>query len=203
MMTDAVAPGNALPWDVALPRFLAGRASNVVASMRRRRCIRTPAASAAVVLMLALACAVAGCAGMAARLNPPRVDVVAVRLDRVQDARAAFGITVALTNPNAQPIDVESFDAALAVEGEVVGTAALVAPVRVPANGTANAELAAQAGVDALVRAGIAAMRRGATVTPGRNPSLQYAIEGSAVFNGGLRVPFVKRGELGGQGVRP
>ena len=146
--------------------------------------------------------AVAGCAGLAARLSPPKVDVVAVRLDRVQDSRASFGITVALTNPNAEPIDVQAFDAALAVEGEVVATASLVAPVRVPANGTANAELAAQSGVDALLRAGVAAMRRGATVTPGHNPTLQYAIEGTAQFNGGLRVPFVKRGELGGAGMR-
>ena len=146
--------------------------------------------------------AVAGCAGLAARLSPPTVDVVAVRLERVQDARATFGVTVALTNPNAEPIDVQAFDAALAVEGEVVATASLVAPVRVPANGTANAELAAQSGVDALLRAGVAAMRRGVTVAPGHNPTLQYAIEGTAQFNGGLRVPFVKRGELGGAGTR-
>src|SRR5438045_3194089 len=104
----------------------------------------------------------AGCAGLATRLSPPKVDVVAVRLDRVQDARAAFGVTVALTNPNPQPIDVQAFDAALAVEGEVVATAALVAPVRVPGNGTATAELAAVTGVDALLRAGVAGLRPGA-----------------------------------------
>ena len=160
---------------------------------------------ASVLARLALAAAlvaVAGCAGLGTRLSPPKVDVVAVRLDRVQESRATFGITVALTNPNAEPIDVQAFDAALAVEGEVVATASLVAPVRVPANGTANAELAAQSGVDALLRAGVAAMRRGVTVAPGHNPTLQYAIEGTAQFNGGLRVPFVKRGELGGAGTR-
>jgi len=147
--------------------------------------------------LVALAFVVAACAGLGQRLAAPKVDVVGVRLDRVQDARAYFGVTVELANPNPRPIDVEGFDAALAVEGEVVATASLIAPVQVPANGAARAELAAQTGVDVLVRAAIAAMRRGAATTPGHGPSLQYAIEGTAVFNGGLRVPFVKRGELG------
>jgi len=147
--------------------------------------------------LIAFALIVAGCAGLGQRLAAPKVEVVGVRLDRVQDARAHFGVTVELANPNPQPINVEGFDAALAVEGEVVATATLVAPVRVPANATARAELAAQTGVDVLVRAAIAAMRRGAATAPGHGPSLQYAIEGSAVFNGGLRVPFVRRGELG------
>jgi len=143
----------------------------------------------------------AACAGLGQRLEAPKVEVVGVRLDRVFDASAQFGVIVELTNPNPQSLDVEGFDAALAIEGEVVATAALVAPVRVPANGTARAELAAQSGVDVLVRAAIAAMRRGATVVPGHGPSLRYAIEGTATFNGGLRVPFVKSGELGGRAV--
>ncbi|HEY5863720.1 MAG TPA: LEA type 2 family protein, partial [Casimicrobiaceae bacterium] len=96
--------------------------------------------------LIAFALIVAGCAGLGQRIAAPKVDVVGVRLDRVQDARAHFGVTVELANPNPQPINVEGFDAALAVEGEVVATATLVAPVRVPANGTARAELAAQTG---------------------------------------------------------
>ena len=150
--------------------------------------------------LVALAFIVVGCVGLGQRLAAPKVEVTAVRLDRVQDARAYFGIAVDLANPNPQPIDVEGFEAALAIEGEVVATANLVAPVRVPANGSARAELAAQTGVDAMVRAAVAAMRRGATTVPGHGPSLQYAIEGSAAFNGGMRVPFAKRGELGAPG---
>ena len=147
--------------------------------------------------LVAVALAAGGCAGFGPWLETPKVEVVGVRLDRVQDARAQFGVEVELVNPNARPLDVTAFDSSLAIEGEVVATAALVAPVRVPANGRARAELAAQTGVDALVRAGIAAMRRGAAAAPGHGPSLAYTIEGSAIFNGGLRVPFVKRGELG------
>jgi LEA14-like dessication related protein len=147
--------------------------------------------------LVAVAFIAVGCATLGQRLAAPKVEVVGVRLDRVQDARAYFGVAVDLANPNPQPLDVEGFEAALAIEGEVVATANLAEPVRVPANGRARAELAAQTGVDAMLRAALAAMRRGATMVPGHGPSLQYTIEGSAMFNGGLRVPFVKRGELG------
>ena len=150
--------------------------------------------------IVAAAVLVAACASFGPQLAAPKVNAVTVRLDRVQDAQALFGITVQLANPNATALDVQAVDVAVAIEGEVVATAKLVAPVRVPANGTAEAALAAQTGVDALLRAAIAAMRRGATVVPGRPPTLRYSIDGVAVFNGGLTVPFARSGELGTQG---
>jgi len=153
----------------------------------------------AVVLAAALLLAGA-CAGLGQRLDPPKVTVVSVRLDRVQDAQAFFGITLELANPNPSVLTVDALDAAVAIEGEVVATAQLAAPVRVPASGSAEATLVAQTGVDALVHAAIAAMRRGAVTSPGHAPTLRYAIEGSARFNGGLAVPFEKRGEFGTQG---
>jgi LEA14-like dessication related protein len=156
-------------------------------------------ARAALVLM---ATALGACASFGVPLEAPKVTVQSVRLDRIQDAQALFGITVELANPNARPLDVEAVDVVVAIEGEVVATAKLVAPVRVPASGTASGELAAQTGVDVLVRAAIAAMRRGETSAPGRAPTLRYAIEGVAVFNGGLTVPFSRSGEIGAQGNR-
>jgi LEA14-like dessication related protein len=152
--------------------------------------------------LLLIATTLAACASFGVRLEAPKVTVQSVRLDRIQDAQALFGITVQLANPNARPIDVEAVDVAVAIEGEVVATARLVAPVRVPASGTADGELAAQTGVDVLVHAAIAAMRRGETNAPGRAPTLRYTIEGVAVFNGGLTVPFSRSGELGTQGRR-
>jgi LEA14-like dessication related protein len=148
---------------------------------------------------LLLAAALAACASFGVRLEAPKVTVQSVRLDRVQDAQALFGITVQLANPNAVPISVDAVDVAVAIEGEVVATAKLAAPVRVPANGTADGELAAQTGVDVLVKAAIAAMRRGESAGPGRPPTLRYTIEGVAVFNGGITVPFSRSGELGTQ----
>jgi hypothetical protein len=63
------------------------------------------------------------------------VTVTDVRLDRIESVDAYFVAGVLLTNPNAREIAVEALDGTLAVEGETVATAALSAPVRVPAGG--------------------------------------------------------------------
>jgi len=140
----------------------------------------------------------AGCANFGERLAPPKATVTSVRLDRVDGAASVFVIGVELTNPNARDLDIQSLDANVAIEDESVATASLVSPVRLPANGTANAALEARAGMDALIRAAAAAMRRGGSGIA-RAPILRYSIDGNAVFNGGLRVPFRKTGELGGR----
>jgi LEA14-like dessication related protein len=152
--------------------------------------IRRP--SLAVLCMLLTACA-----AMGPRLVSPKVIVMEVRVLQLDGAQALLGATVELMNPNPTDVDIQGLDAALTIEDEPVATAALVSPVRVPAGGTAMAELSARAGVDALMRAAAAAMRRGAVVPLGRAPTLHYAIEGVALFNGGLRVPFRRGGELG------
>jgi LEA14-like dessication related protein len=148
--------------------------------------------SLAVLCMLLTACA-----AMGPRLASPKVSVMEVRVLQLDGAQAVLGATVELMNPNPTDVEIQGLDAALTIEDEPIATAVLVSPVRVRAGGAATAELSARAGVDALMRAAAAAMRRGAVVPPGRAPTLRYAIDGVALFNGGLRVPFHRGGELG------
>ncbi len=79
---------------------------------------------------------------------------------------------------------VDALQGRLAIEGENIAQAALASsPVRIPAHGTARAEMVAHTGMDAVLRAVAAAMRRGATiVAPGARPTLRYAVEGSATL---------------------
>lgn len=142
--------------------------------------------------------ALAACASLPPR-NPPRVDVVAVALERVEGPRAFFAITLQLTNDGDADIVIDALQGTLAIEGEGVAQAALAtAPVRVPAHGTARAEMQAQTGMDALLRAIAAAMHRGSTlVAPGARPTLRYSIAGSATLGGGYRLPFTREGEIG------
>ena len=160
-------------------------ARNIVRSTRRLALV-------AIVLMLA-ACATA------VLRNPPRLDVTAVALDRVEGSDAYFTVDIMLTNRLDQPIEIDALDATLSIEGEQVSQAKLVGgPVRLPANGTANAKMTARTGMDAVLRAIAAAMRSGATLlTPGSHPVLHYALQGSAAVAGGGRFPFSKSGELG------
>ena len=151
----------------------------------------------------ALVVLLAACASFGPRIEPPRVSVTDVRLDRLEGADAWFVAQVTLDNPNDREIAVEALDATLTIEGEAVATAGLAAPVTLPAKGTAPAQIAARTGVDAILRAVANAMRRignGAGMTP--SPSLHYALEGRARLANGLQVPFRRSGELGSQPLR-
>jgi LEA14-like dessication related protein len=137
----------------------------------------------------------AACANFGPRIDPPKVDVVDVRLDRIEGADAWFVAHVILANPNDREIAVDSLDATLAIEGETVATAALTTPVSLPAKGSAAADIAARTGIDAILRAVAGAMRR-LGATPGASPSLHYTLEGQAKLANGLQVPFRRTGEL-------
>jgi LEA14-like dessication related protein len=153
-------------------------------------------------LAAALALLLAACASFGPRIEPPKVSVTEVRLDRVEGADAWFVAQVVLDNPNDRELAVASLVATLAIEGETVATAALTAPVTLPARGSAPAEIAARTGVDAILRAVAAAMRRGGGIGETGNPTLHYALEGQAKLSNGLQVPFRRTGELGSRPAR-
>ena len=134
--------------------------------------LRTPIRAAAT---LALALGVASCATFGPRIAPPTVTVNDVALQSLDGAQARFVAGVTLSNPNDRDVAVDALDATLSIEGEPVATAALVAPVTMPANGKADAQIVARTGMDAILRAVAATMRR--LGTPG--------------------VPFRRSGELG------
>jgi LEA14-like dessication related protein len=154
--------------------------------------MRVPRSRFPVVLLAML---VAACASMA-RLEPPTVEGAEVRLDRIDGASAYFGITVELANPNAAPLTLDTLDVGLAIEDEVVARVELAAPLTLPPNGRASAELAAQTRMDAILRAVGAGMLRGYGGPSGQAPTLRYAIQGVGTLRGGQRLMFARRGEL-------
>jgi hypothetical protein len=160
--------------------------------------MNAPARPASRLALAAMALMLAACATVALR-NPPRIDIDAVALDHVVGPDAYFTIDLTLTNRVDQPIAIDALDAKLSIEGEQIAQAKLAnGPVHLDANGTANAQMTARTGMDAILRAIAAAMRRGATLlAPGARPVLHYTLEGSATLAGGGRFPFSKSGELG------
>ena len=145
---------------------------------------------------------VAACASLPPRI-PPRIDVVGVQLDRIEGPDAYFSVSVQLTNEGADEIVIDALQGTLPIEGENVAQAVIASPpVRIPPRGTARAQMLAHTGMDSVLRAAAAAMRRSASrVAPGVRPTLRYVIEGSATLNGGYRLPFSRSGEIG-EGAR-
>ena len=163
------------------------------------RAVATLALGAGRLALAVFAVLVASCATFGPRIAAPTVTVNDVALESLDGAQARFVAGVTLSNPNDREVAVDALDATLSIEGEPVATANLVAPVTMPANGKADARIVARTGIDAILRAVAAAMRR--LGTPGApfttSPALHYVIEGNARFVGGLQVPFRRSGELG------
>ena len=145
-------------------------------------------------ITLLAALALAACT-TAPRLDPPKVGVARVQIDRFTGANAQFSVVVTLANPNDREIAVDAIAADLRIENVAVGTARLAAPVRLPPRGETRATIAAQTDLAASLRAAAEIARRLETRTDGP-PAVRYAVSGYATLDGGSVVPFSRSGEF-------
>ncbi len=133
----------------------------------------------------------------APRIAAPRVAVESVRLERITGTEATFDVVLSLSNPNAREISVTSIDANLTIEDVPVGSATLVAPLRLRANGETTAAVQARAGIAAVLRvvAEISQRAREQRGT-GQPVRLRYAVSGTAMLEGGWTIPFSRNAEF-------
>jgi len=141
-----------------------------------------------------LTLALAACAAVP-RLEPPKVTVDTVRVDRLTATAADFSVTLGLVNPNPQEIAVAAINADLTIEDVRIGMARLASPVRVPAGGEGKAMLVAHADLSATIQAAVAAAKR-AEAQPAAAPTVRYAVSGAAMLDSGVMIPFARSGEF-------
>jgi LEA14-like dessication related protein len=143
---------------------------------------RTAAGFVAAALLLG-----AGCAALAPRPLPPKVELAGLRVTRLAPADTRIRIALDVQNPNAYALAVSALDATVTVEGERFATATLASPVTLAATADTRVELEARTDFAAVA----AVADRVA-----RERKARYEVAGSAVVQDGLRLPFAKRGEL-------
>jgi LEA14-like dessication related protein len=143
---------------------------------------RTAAGFVAAALLL-----VAGCAALAPRPLPPKVELAGLRITRLAPADTRIRIALDVQNPNAYALAVSALDATVTVEGERFATATLASPVTLAAAADTRVELEARTDFAAVAAVAdrLARERRA-----------RYEVAGSAVVQDGLKLPFAKRGEL-------
>jgi LEA14-like dessication related protein len=146
--------------------------------------LRARAAAGLVVAALLL---VAGCAALAPRPLPPKVELAGLRVTRLAPADTRIRIALDVQNPNAYALAVSALDATVTVEGERLAIATLASPVTLAATADTRVELEARTDFAAVA----AVADRVA-----RERKARYEVAGSAVVQDGLRLPFAKRGEL-------
>jgi LEA14-like dessication related protein len=139
------------------------------------------------VVIAGCALLLAACGVLPTKPLPPKVELIGVRVGRLQLTDMKLQLALDVHNPNAYALSVASIDADIVVNGARLASASLPAPVTLQAAGATRVELDLRTEVDKL----IGVLDR----APGSGP-LAYEITGTAVVQDGLRLPFVRRGEL-------
>jgi LEA14-like dessication related protein len=149
-----------------------------------------------IVVWLAAVGVAAACSGTPV-LVMPRVNVESVRMDRMTGNDATFSVTLNLSNPNALEIAVDAVEANLTIEDIRVGSAVLRSPLRLPANGGAQAILQVRAGLSAVLQVfAEIGQRTKEQKRTGEATLVRYAVFGTATLEGGLEIPYSRSGEF-------
>jgi LEA14-like dessication related protein len=139
---------------------------------------------------LALAClALAGCASLAPRLAAPRVTVESIAVGGIRGADAMVTLSLRVENPNAIDLLLQSLRFGLNINDVALTSGTTVKPETIAAGGNALIELETHTNIGAVLK--VIALSAGGRVT-----SLQYALDGEAIVQNGIALPFSRRGDI-------
>ena len=140
--------------------------------------------------MAALAfAALAACASFGTRLAAPKVSVESISVGGIQGADAMVTLSLRVENPNAIELMVQSLQFGLSVNDIALTHGATAQGETIAAGGYAVVQLETRTNMKAVLQ--VIALS-----ASGRVSSLQYALDGEAVVQNGIRLPFARRGEI-------
>jgi LEA14-like dessication related protein len=149
---------------------------------------RLTTAVATAVFALAFS-ALAACASFETRLAAPKVTVETISVGGIQGADAMVTLSLRVENPNAIELIVQSLRFGLSINDIALTRGATVQGETIAAGGSAVIELETRTNMNAVLQ--VIALS-----ASGRRPSLQYALDGEAIVQNGIHLPFVRRGEI-------
>ena len=146
--------------------------------------------TAATMAALALAfSALAACATLGTRLAAPKVTVESISVGGIQGADAMVTLSLRVENPNAIDLMVESLRFGLSINDIALTRGATAQGETIAAGGYAVIQLDTRTNMNAVLQ--VIALSAG-----GRLASLQYALDGEAIVQNGIRLPFARRGDI-------
>lgn len=126
-------------------------------------------------------------------IQPPKVDFQGLALGRPTSRGWPLTVTLRLTNPNSQPLDLKGYDYELRLEGHTVAQGASDTPVNLPAGGQTVARVPILVKLPAL----LGLLPKLLQPEP---PPLRYQVAGgfrlAEVLGGLVRVPFNFQGQV-------
>jgi LEA14-like dessication related protein len=133
--------------------------------------------------------ALAACASFGTRLAPPKVTVEGIAVGGIRGSDAMVTLSLRLENPNAADLMLQSLRFGLSINDIGLTSGATARVETIPAGGSALIELETRTNINAVLQ--VIALS-----ASGRMSSLQYALDGEAVVQNGVRLPFARRGDI-------
>jgi len=133
-----------------------------------------------------------GCAGLATREEPPRVNLVNLRIIDIQLFEQRYGLTLRIQNPDRNPLQIEGLSFKVELNGNAFAHGVSNQKVEVPAFGEAVMDLEM---VSTLFNV-VTQLRH---LERQQGEPLSYRISGRlSLADSLLSIPFEQQGELGG-----
>ena len=119
----------------------------------------------------------------------PKVTVESISVGGIQGADAMVTLSLRVENPNAIELMIQSLRFGLSINDVALTSGATVRVETIPAGGSALIELETRTNITAVLQVI-------ALPASGRMSSLQYVLDGEAVVQNGVRLPFARRGDI-------
>jgi len=142
--------------------------------------------------MVALAVAfsaLVACASFGTRLAAPKVTVESISVGGIQGADAMVTLSLRVENPNAIELTVQSLQFGLSINDITLTRGATAQGETIAAGGYAVIQLETRTNMKAVLE--VIALS-----ASGRRQSLQYALDGEAIVQNGIHLPFARRGDI-------
>ncbi len=133
--------------------------------------------------------ALVACASFGPRLAAPAVTVEGISVGRVQGADAIVTLSLRVENPNGIELALQSLRFGLSINDIALTSGTTLRSETIPAGTSATIELETHTNMAAVLQ--IIALSAG-----GRVSSLHYVLDGEAVVQDGIRLPFARRGDI-------
>lgn len=146
--------------------------------------------TAATMAVFALAFfALAACATLGTRLAAPKVTVESISVGGIQGTDAMVTLSLRVENPNAIDLMVQSLRFGLSINDIALTRGSTARGETIAAGGYAVIQLDTRTNMNAVLQ--VIALSAG-----GRLASLQYALDGEAIVQNGIRLPFARSGDI-------
>jgi LEA14-like dessication related protein len=133
--------------------------------------------------------ALAACASLVTHLAAPRVSVESISVGGIQGADAMVTLSLRVENPNAVELMIQSLRFGLSINDIALTRGATAQGETIAGGGNAVIQLETRTNMNAVLQ--VIALSAG-----GRLPSLQYSLDGEAIVQNGIRLPFARRGDI-------